>query len=134
MYILYSFTQVDILYFGCMEFQILFDFHKKKSKPRLVTLKKILIPRYHSSRYLIFWLHGISNFVRFSQKKVKTPSCYFEKNLNTPLSFTLKKVFAPLYSAPAPLYSKFFKPPNKSFCCTYQMLEIFSGHSVFVTW
>ena len=61
----------NILCFGCMEFKILFDFHKK----------------------------------------VKTPSCYFEKNLNTPLSFTLKKVFAPLHSAPAPLYSKFFKPP-----------------------
>ena len=44
-------------------------------------------------------------------KKVKTPSCYFEKNLDTPLSFTLKKVFAPLRSAPALLYSKFFKPP-----------------------
>ena len=51
MRILNSFTEVDILYFGCMEFKILFDF----------------------------------------DKKVKTPSCYFEKNLNTPLSFTLKK-------------------------------------------
>ena len=71
MCILNSFTEVDIFYFGCMEFKILFDFHKK----------------------------------------VKTPSCYFEKNLNTPLSFTLKKVFAPLHSAPALLYSKFFKPP-----------------------
>ena len=67
MCILNSFTEVDILYFGCMEFKILFDFHKK----------------------------------------VKTLSCYFEKNLNTPLSFTLKKV-----SAPALLYSKFFKPPD----------------------
>ena len=67
-----SFTEVDILYFGCMELKILFDFHKK----------------------------------------MKTPSCYCEKNLNTPLSFTLKKVFAPLHSAPALLYSKFFKPPN----------------------
>ena len=46
-------------------------------------------------------------------EKVKTPSCCFEKNLNTPLSFTLKKVFAPLHSAPAPLYSKFFKPAKK---------------------
>ena len=45
-------------------------------------------------------------------KKVKTPSGYFEKNLNTPLSFTLKKVFAPLHSAPVLLYSKFFKPPK----------------------
>ena len=45
-------------------------------------------------------------------KNVETPSCYFEKNLNSPLSFTLKKVFAPLHSAPAPLYSKFFKPPK----------------------
>ena len=44
-------------------------------------------------------------------KKVKTPSCYFEKNLNTPLHFTLKNVCAPLHSAPALLYSKFFKPP-----------------------
>ena len=43
-------------------------------------------------------------------KTIKTPSCYFEKNLNTLLSFTLKKVFAPLHSAPAPLYNKFFKP------------------------
>ena len=43
-------------------------------------------------------------------KKVKTPSCYNEKNLNTPLSFTLKKVVAQLHSALAPLYSKFFKP------------------------
>ena len=73
MYILSSFTQVDILRFGCMELKkILFHFHKK----------------------------------------VKTPSCYFEKNLNTPLSLTLKKVFVPLHSAPAPLYSKFFKPPD----------------------
>ena len=64
MYILNSFTEVDILCFRCME------------------LKKIL---------LIF------------TKKVKTPSCYFEKNHNTPLSFTLKKVVAPLHSAPAPL-------------------------------
>ena len=39
MYILNSFTEVDVLYFGRMEFKILFDFHKK-SKPRLVTLKK----------------------------------------------------------------------------------------------
>ena len=54
MCILNSVTEVDILYFGCMEFKILFDFHKK----------------------------------------VKTPSSYFENNLNTPLSFTLKKVFA----------------------------------------
>ena len=45
MCILNSFTEVDILYFGCMEFKILFDFYKK----------------------------------------VKTLSCYFEKNLNTPL-------------------------------------------------
>ena len=60
----------------------------------------------------MFWLYGIKeNFVPFSQK-IKTPFCYFEKNLNTPLSFTLKKVFAPLHSAPAPLYSKFFKPPK----------------------
>ena len=73
MYILNSFTEVDILCFGCMEVKkISFVFHKK----------------------------------------VKTPSCYFEKNLDTPLSFTLKKVFAPLHSALAPLYSKFFKPPN----------------------
>ena len=72
MCILNSFTEVDILYFGCMELKILFVFHKK----------------------------------------VKTPSCYFEKNLNTPLSFTLKKVFAPLHSAPALLYSKVFKPPR----------------------
>ena len=43
-----SFTEVDILYFGCMEFKSLFDFHKK----------------------------------------VKILSCYFEKNLNAPLSFT----------------------------------------------
>ena len=68
MCILNSFTDVDILYFGCMEFKILFDFHEK----------------------------------------VKTASCYFD----TSLSFTLKKVFAPLHSAPAPLYSKFFKPPK----------------------
>ena len=66
-----SFIEVYILYFGCMEFKILFNFHKK----------------------------------------VKIASCYFEKNLNTPLSFTLIKVFAPLHFAPAPLYSKFFKPP-----------------------
>ena len=46
-------------------------------------------------------------------KKVKTLSCYFEKNLNTLLSFTLKKVFAPLHSAPAPLYSIFFKPNKR---------------------
>ena len=71
MYTLNSFTEVDILSFGCMELKkISFDSHKKI---------------------------------------VKTPSCYFEKYLNTPLSFTLKKVFAPLHSAPAPLYSKFFK-------------------------
>ena len=50
MCILNSFTEVDILYLGFMEFKILFDFHKK----------------------------------------VKT----FENYLNTPLSFTLKKVFA----------------------------------------
>ena len=60
----------------------------------------------------MFWLYGIKgNCVSFSQKKAKTPTCYFEENLNTPLYFTLKKVFAPLHSAPAPLYSKFFKPP-----------------------
>ena len=77
-----SFTEVDILYFGCMELKILFDFHKK----------------------------------------VKTPSCYFEKNLNTPLSFTLKKVFAPLHSAPALLYSKFSKPPYLHLCdCTKRL-------------
>ena len=70
MYILNSFTEVTILYFGCMEFKILFDFHKK----------------------------------------VKIPYCYLEKNLNTQLSFTLKKVFAPLCSAPAPLYSNFQTP------------------------
>ena len=41
MYILNSSTEVDILCFGCMELKkILFHFHKKKSKPRLVTLKK----------------------------------------------------------------------------------------------
>ena len=74
MYTLNNFTEADILCFGCMELKkILFDFHKKKSKPRLVTIKK---------------------------------------NLDTPLSFTLKKVVAPLHSAPAPLCSKFFKPPN----------------------
>ena len=28
MCILNSFTEADILYFGCMEFKILFDFHK----------------------------------------------------------------------------------------------------------
>ena len=61
MCILNSFTEVDILYFGYMEFKILFDFHKK----------------------------------------VETSSCYFEKNLSTPPSFTLKKVFAPLHSASA---------------------------------
>ena len=71
MCILNSFTEVDILCFGCTEFKILFDFHKK----------------------------------------VKTPSYYFEDYYNTRLSFTLKKVFAPLHSAPALLYSKFFKPP-----------------------
>ena len=75
MCILNSFTEVDILYFGCMEFKILFDFHKK----------------------------------------VKTLSCYFEKNLDTLLSFTLKKVFASLHSAPALLYSKFFNPPDREF-------------------
>ena len=75
MYILNSFTEIDILCFGCMELKkISFDFHKK----------------------------------------VKTPSCYFEKNFNTPLSFTLKKVFAPLHSAPALLYSKFFKPRHQN--------------------
>ena len=47
LYILNSFTEVDILCFGCMELKkISFDFHKKESKSRLVTLKKILIPRY----------------------------------------------------------------------------------------
>ena len=57
----------------------------------------------------MFWLYGIKeNFTSFSQKS-KTPSCFFEKNLNTLLSFTLKKVFAMLPSVPAPLYSKFFK-------------------------
>ena len=41
MYILNSFTEVDILCFGCMELKkILFDFHKKSQQPRLVTLKK----------------------------------------------------------------------------------------------
>ena len=66
MYILNSFTEVNVLYFGCIDFKILFDFHKKVKTfffVRLVTLKK---------------------------------------NLNTLLSFTLKKVFAPLHSAPAP--------------------------------
>ena len=73
MYILNSFTEVDILCFGCMELKkTYFDVHKK----------------------------------------VKIPFCYFEKSLNTPLSFTMKKVLAPLHSAPAPLYSKFFKPPK----------------------
>ena len=74
MCILNSFIEVDIFYFGCMEFKVLFD----------------------------------------SQKKVKTPSCYFEKNLDTPLSFTLKKVLPSLHSEPAPLYNKFFKPPYGS--------------------
>ena len=45
MYILNSFTEVDILYFGCMEFKIVFDFHKKVN-PVLLLWKKILIPRY----------------------------------------------------------------------------------------
>ena len=85
-----SFTEVDILYFGCIEFIILFDFHKK----------------------------------------VKTPSCYFEKNLNTPLSFTLKKVSAPLHSAPALLYSKFFKPPYNaryvSICLVFRGMYVCS--------
>ena len=72
MCILNSFTEVDILYFGCMELKILFNFHKKVKliKRRLVTLKKILIS-------------------------------------------TQKKVFASLHSAPALLYSKFFKPPYR---------------------
>ena len=89
MCILNSFTEVDILYFGCMEFKILFDFHKK----------------------------------------VKTLSCYFEKNLDTPLSFTLKKVFSPLHSAPALLYSKFFKPPKHAGAKTGSTLILLS-HSV----
>ena len=75
MCILNSFTEVEILYFGCMKFKILFAFHKK----------------------------------------VKTPSCYFEKNLNTLLSLTLKKVFALLHSESALLYSKFFKPTKRLF-------------------
>ena len=36
MCILNSFTEVDILYFGCMEFKILFDFHKKSQNPVLL--------------------------------------------------------------------------------------------------
>ena len=63
MCILNSLTEVDILYFGCLEIESLFDFHKKERK---------------------------------------TPSCYFKKNVNTLTSFTLKKVFAPLHSAPGP--------------------------------
>ena len=66
----------------------------------------------------MFWLYEIKeNVIPFSPKKVKTPSCYFEKNLNTLLSFTLKKVFALLHSALAPLYSKFFKPPYFALIC-----------------
>ena len=80
MYILNSFTEVDIICFGCME------------------LKKI-----------------ISMFA----KKVKTPSCYFEKYLNTPLSFTLKKVFAPLHSAPVPFLLRLHN-------CSWQSNELLS--------
>ena len=46
MCILNSFTEVDILYFGCMELKILFDFHKKVKTPSCYFEKKILIPRY----------------------------------------------------------------------------------------
>ena len=82
MCILNSFTEIDMLYFGCMEFTILFDFHKKSQNPILLLLK----------------------------------------NLNTPLSFTLKKAFSLLHSAPALLYSKFFKPPYLHLCdCTKRL-------------
>ena len=50
MCILNTFTEVDILYFGCMELKILFDFHKKSQNPVLLLWKKILIPR-----YLLHW-------------------------------------------------------------------------------
>ena len=40
MCILNSFTEVDFLYFGCMEFKILFDFHKKSQNPVLLLWKK----------------------------------------------------------------------------------------------
>ena len=71
----------------------------------------------------MFWLYGIKENYFDVHKKVKTPSCYFEKNLNTPLSFALKKVFAPSHSAPAPLYSKFFKPPNQKHLILQILLE-----------
>ena len=55
MYILNSFTEVDILCFGCMEFKILFDFHKNVKTPPCYyeknlntplsfTLKKVFAP------------------------------------------------------------------------------------------
>ena len=40
MCILNTFTEVDILYFGCMELKILFDFHKKSQNPVLLLWKK----------------------------------------------------------------------------------------------
>ena len=61
---------------------------------------------------LCFGCMELKKFFFDFQKKVKTPSCYYKKNLDTLLSFTLKKVVAPLHSAPVPLYSKFFKPPK----------------------
>ena len=42
MCILNIFTEVDILYFGCMELKILLDFHKKVKTPSCY-IEKILI-------------------------------------------------------------------------------------------
>ena len=61
----------------------------------------------------MFWLYGIKeNFVSFPQKKVKTPSCYFEKILIPGYLFH-QKSGCPIAICTGPVYTvNFFKPLN----------------------